>query len=114
MIYLAGPYSGREQTGFNFLTQYAAHLTLEGHFVFSPITMCHPMTDYAELPGDFKYWKEYDEKMIAFCDCLIVLTLDGWNVSKGVTAEIKIAERFGKRVHFRDIHDIPSGIPLSR
>lgn len=114
MIYLAGPHTGCEEYSYIMLTKYAAFLVEEGHFVFSPITHSHPMAKVAKLPTDFTYWREYDEKMISMCDTLVVLTLPGWNLSVGVNAEIKIAERLGIPVVFRKIHDLPSGLELSR
>jgi hypothetical protein len=36
--------------------------------------------------------------MLAACDELYVLRLEGWKESRGISAEIKIAEGMGKRV----------------
>lgn len=110
MIYLAGPYSGMENRSFRELTLYAAHLVKEGHHVYSPITHSHPMAEVIDLPSDWEYWKELDERMIAACSMLVVLKLDGWESSVGVAAEIEIAKRLGIPVFYRTPGHLPSGI----
>lgn len=114
MIYLAGPHTGCEEYSFKFLTKYAAGLVEEGHFVFSPITHCYPMAQSAGLPVDFGYWGDYNKKMLSLCDCLVVLELPGWNRSRGVNAEISLAYELGIPVYFKKIHELPSGLEVSR
>ena len=46
-IYLAGPYSHKDplirEQRFKMLNKYAAHLMRQGHIVYSPISMSHPI-----------------------------------------------------------------------
>ena len=44
------------------------------------------------MPVEWDYWEAYDKRLLAMCDQLYVLTLDGWYESVGVTAEIKPAQ----------------------
>jgi len=59
---------------------------------FSPICHTHPIAVLCKLPGHWEYWKQYDEAMLARSDEIWVLLLDGWEKSKGVQAEIQIAQ----------------------
>lgn len=63
--------------------------------VFSPISHTHPISMAGELPCEWEYWEKFDTAFLTHSKELIVLMLDGWEDSKGVNAEIKIAERLG-------------------
>jgi len=99
LTYLASPYSHPDSAiregRFRRVCEYAAKLMARGWFVFSPIAHTHPMAVYGELPPGFDFWEAYDVAMIARCQELHVLTLDGWKESRGVTREIEIAETAG-------------------
>jgi hypothetical protein len=47
---------------------------------------------------NWEFWEAQDRRLLQACDELWVLTLDGWQRSIGVRAEIKIAEALGKPV----------------
>lgn len=112
MIYLAVPYTGMEQKSFEAVTRYAGVLMKEGHYVFSPITMCHPIAQVAKLPTGFSYWEQFDFHLINLCNCMVVLRLDGWEDSKGIRAECIYAASIGRVVYMRDETDIPSEIDV--
>ena len=52
-----------------------------------------------------------DREMIARCDRVLVLALPGWDESKGVLAELKIAEELDKPIGFMYV---PYGHRVSR
>lgn len=112
MIYLAVPYSGMEEASFDAVNHYAGILMGEGHFVFSPISMCHPIARRLKLPTHFEYWKEFDHRWIEICDCIVVLCLNGWGESRGVIAELNYALHLKKEIHYRYPNQIPSGIEV--
>lgn len=103
MFYLASPYSHesrlfREQRALA-AAKAAAELCRRGCLVFSPIAHSHPMHIHGNLPGDWDFWERFDRWFIERCERLIVLTIDGWEQSKGVAAEVKIARELIKPVH---------------
>jgi hypothetical protein len=106
MIYLASPYSSKNpelaELRFRQVCEVAAVLMGQGVLVFSPIAHCHPIAMAGKLPTDFEYWYAYDKQMIAMCDELYVLRLDGWQHSRGISAEIQLAESMGKTVTHLD------------
>lgn len=104
LVYLATPYSHpdprvreRRFAAVNVLT---AKLMKEGQLVFSPISQSHPIAVAGGLPGDWAYWKEYDEAILAICKKLIVFCQEGWRDSVGVAAEIELAKETGIPVEY--------------
>ena len=96
LIYLASPYSHPDPAvrvaRFDVICRVAARLMLEGVHLYSPIAHTHPIAVQGDLPTGWDFWEQYDRKILKACGELWVCTMDGWRESKGVTAEIKIAE----------------------
>ncbi len=103
MIYLASPYSHPDinvrEERFCAACQAAAHLMWEGHLVFSPVAHTHPIAEFG-LPTEWSFWERQDRALLERCDDVIVLTLDGWDESVGVLAEVQIAKELGKPVRY--------------
>lgn len=107
-IYLAGPYSHPDaetrEARFNELNSVAARLMESGYTVFSPISHSHPIADH--LPDErrcsWEFWRGQDFPLLEWADALVVYTMDGWEESVGVQAEIAHAEKLGKPVHHLD------------
>lgn len=103
LTYLASPYSHPDaavrQQRFEAACRVAAALIRRGHVVFSPIAHSHSIAQHG-LPVDWGFWERHDRRLLAACDELWVLKLDGWQHSRGVQAEIAIALALGKPVRF--------------
>ena len=102
LIYLASPYSHPSKDvvtkRFNDVCVACAKLMKMGIHIYSPIAHTHPVAMVGELPTSWDYWKVYDTKMLSACDELWVLTLDGWEESKGIAGEIEIMKEFNKPI----------------
>jgi hypothetical protein len=102
MIYLASPYSdpslGVRTNRYLAACKAAAELIRDGSFVFSPIAHSHGIALCGNLPGDWAYWQDADRAILKICSHVTVLKLDGWEESKGIAAEVLIAEELGKPV----------------
>jgi hypothetical protein len=98
VYYLASPYTHPDaairEWRFNAACEAAAALMRRGYVVFSPIAHGHPISRYG-LPGDWSFWQEHCRSMLVRMDELLVLTLDGWEESEGVNAELRMAGEFG-------------------
>lgn len=107
MIYLATPYSHPDpavrESRFMQACLIAGKLMAAGELVFSPIAHSHPIAERCELPKGFDYWKRFDQAMIRACTKVVVCKMDGWAESKGVSAEIRIAEELHKPVEFIEV-----------
>ena len=103
LIYLASPYSHSDgavrRKRFQAACRVTARLIREGHNVFSPIVHSHPLTAHG-MGGDWTTWQAIDHDWIRRCDEVVVLTLDGWMESVGVTGEIDFARSIGRTVRY--------------
>ena len=106
LIYLATPYShpnaAVRQARFEAVNVAAAELMGQGLHIYSPISHTHHIALAGQLPLGWEYWEKYDRAILAACKEVIVLMLDGWKESKGVTAEIKIATELGLKVCYKE------------
>ncbi len=107
LVYLAAPYTHRckmtQQMRFHAINIVAAYLMKElGLFIFSPISHSHPIAEDGEIPTTWEFWRPYDEEILRCCGRMIVLTLPGWEESKGVQAEIEIATKLGIDISYLD------------
>jgi nucleoside 2-deoxyribosyltransferase len=103
LIYLACPYTHATAEirlqRFQHATKAAAALIRQGHIVFSPITMTHPID--IEMAGSENtlgsdFWVAFDEAFMDRCDVFALLPLEGWQQSSGVKREIEYFESAGK------------------
>jgi len=60
----------------------------DGHFVSHRSATLTRSQRNVIFPKDWDYWSAYDRLMIAASRTVVVLTLDGWEKSIGVTAEM--------------------------
>lgn len=103
MIYLASPYSHPDplimKTRFLLAEQCTAALLQRKDWVYSPIVHCHELASKYNLPTDFVYWQEYNVAMLRRCEELFILAIPGWRESKGVTAELTVAQMLNMPIH---------------
>ena len=116
LIYLASPYTHSDPEKvverFEAVCKAAAELMKSDHLVFSPIAHTHPLVKYG-LPGHWDFWENYDRLCLKACGVVAVLMLDGWEDSKGVQAEIKIAHEYGLPVVYLDPENISEPMVLA-
>lgn len=96
LVYLAVPYShpdpAIQEQRFRAANRVAGILMERGHVVFSPISHSHPIAEDYDLPREWAFWEAQDVAFLSVSSTLFVLAIDGWRESRGVTAEIAIAE----------------------
>jgi hypothetical protein len=116
MIHLASPYSSPSavvrRCRWWEACRATASLIRSGHVVFSPIVHSHPLVDHG-LPVDWNWWERFDREYLQRCDELVVLTLDGWEESVGVAAEICLAQELGKPVRYLEPADAACATTLA-
>lgn len=110
LTYLCSPYSNPNpiirEVRFQKVCKIASDLMRGGMFIYSPIAAhTHPIALAGDLPIGFDFWEQYDRTMISMCFLLLVVKMEGWEQSKGVTAEIKIANELGIPVEYLEVDD---------
>ncbi len=97
LIYLASPLADDDpivrEIRFIKVCVVAGILMKARYKVFSPIAHTYPIAQRYDLPHGFEFYRDYDFLMLSKCDHMVILTLDGWRESRGITAEIKEARR---------------------
>jgi hypothetical protein len=107
-IYLATAYTRHEEKAFAIANGVAAELISEGHYVFSPISMSHPIAQTGILEGSWDAWKELDMEFIRWCDEVVVINFGEEEIgpeheiskSVGVQDELKYAREIGKSISY--------------
>lgn len=90
-VYIGSPYSlyaGGYDKAARVVSTYAAALMASGLRVYSPIAHGHFVSGHGKLPLSWEFWKDQCQPMIDAASSLVVLTMDGWRESVGLTYEI--------------------------
>lgn len=104
-LYLASPYTHDDpkvrQWRYEQAVAAAALLATQyGVFTFSPIGHSHEMCIKHEMPYTFEFWDDWNRAMIRGSAGILVLTLEGWEQSKGIAAELRHAIEMRKPVDY--------------
>jgi hypothetical protein len=107
IVYLACPYSHESMdvrlARFEASAHAAAHLIHQGKFVYSPITMTHPIDLVMATEGDTMgsdYWCDFDEAFMSVCSEMIILVIPGWDQSRGIKREAEFFASAGRPVRY--------------
>ena len=104
IAYVAIPYSHNNpkvrELRFKIANNVAANLMNQGEVVYSAISHCHSIAVQDDLPTDWKYWEKNDRSFLECCYKLYVIKIKGWEDSKGVQAEIKIAKELDLEIEW--------------
>lgn len=107
LVYLACPYSNLnpevEELRYRIANFVAGAMMNLGFIVFSPISHCHIINKAYGLPGDWKFWQNFDRKYISVSHSMYVIRIPGWDTSIGVTAEIELARVYDIPVYYVDV-----------
>ena len=115
IIYLACPYTHPDskvrELNFRTATEAAAVLIREGHIIYSPITMTHPIDvviagTTATLGSD--YWVAFDEAFMDACSEIVILKVEGWDTSSGIRREMEYFKKQGKPIRFMSPAQLPT------
>ena len=109
ILYLASPYTAHhwmtEQDRYLLACEAAAALMQQGHTVFSPIAHSHGIALF--LPKhDHAFWMSQDLPFLDFTDKIVVLTLPGWEESKGIKRELEYARDKGIPIEYKSMDEI--------
>lgn len=107
IIYLASPYSHPDaevrERNYNKISEITAKMISEGNVVLSPISYGHNLLNFCEMPSDWDFWYNFCVTFLLKCDELMVVKMEGWDISKGVLEEIEIAKNNNIKITFYEI-----------
>lgn len=110
--YLATPYSkypGGINEAAKLAGKAAAVFMNGGHRIFCPIAHSNSIGLAGEIDNrDWVFWKRQDEAFMRTANGLIVLKMEGWEESVGVTDEIGAFEWMGKPIIY--VHPAEVGL----
>lgn len=103
-IYLASPYTHKskfiQELRYRATRENVARLMNLGEVVFSPIVHCHWISEIHNMPGDFNFWKNYDECLITNFPRFGILKLPGFRESEGIHNELHFAKGLGRNTEY--------------
>jgi len=111
LIYLACPYTHKDpnirQQRYKKSLMAAVHLIRLGYNVFAPLIYTVPLEVRTHEPYD--KWLDLSITILSRCDELWVLTLPGWETSRGVMEEINFAKEHRIPIKYIDFASINHG-----
>jgi ABC-type Fe3+-hydroxamate transport system substrate-binding protein len=115
LYYLASPYTHDDYEVMKKravdVTQATIKYLTNGVTIFAPISYNGHWVEDFNIQTDWGFWKPIDLKFIDVCDGgLLVLMLDGWQDSLGVTEEIAYCEELGIPVRYVDPDNVEESI----
>lgn len=110
MIYVAAPYSsplvGVQDQRLDRTFEFVLHLVKHGVTAFSPVVYFRPTALALNLLEDAATWHKHNMAFLRRADAVFVLRLTGWEQSKGVQIELKLARALHIPVeHFSETFD---------
>ena len=93
--YLASPYSHADKNVMEerYIRNLEAvqRLALDTDTPYSPIVHFHQVAKIHGMRTDFHFWQRHNEAMLRTANKLTILTLPGWDISRGVNFELGFA-----------------------
>lgn len=103
-IYLASPYSHPDplvrEERYKAVLFVAAKLMAEGHIVFCPIVHTHEIGKRLGRAVDHYFWLKQNRPLLVNASKMVILTLSGWDLSKGIEDETKISKDLGIPIQY--------------
>ena len=82
----------------------SSKLSRDNRLVYSPVVHFATVSNKFGMPTTWAYWERLCIATIMNCNTLVCVKMDGWDISTGVQAELKVADDNGKSIHFLDPH----------
>ena len=108
MIYLASPYTGPDdvmEQRYALTCKACAGLVKKGFLIYSPIVHWHSIAVAHKLPRSHEFWRTLDYDMIRLSSGVIVLTIDGWQTSIGLSEDLSAANMYHKSVTYKSLEE---------
>jgi hypothetical protein len=105
-LYLSSPYSkfiDGMDAAYVLVTDISEELSLAGIKHFCPITVSHEISNRSGIkPTDHDFWMTVDHLFMPRAYGLVVVGMEGWEVSRGVAEEVAYFAAAEKPIYFLD------------
>jgi len=99
VVYLAAPYSHSDPAvvagRMDQVAEAMTDLMQAGVCVVSPLSF-HWVSERIQHPLDWQHFEHYCRTLLSRCDIMVIVALEGWQQSTGVTAELDAVRQAGK------------------
>lgn len=114
MIYVAAPYSHPDKSVVEYrmdmVEKALALLMSKGLHATTPLLMHHVLDKGISLPDNFEFWDKYCFDLLDRCESMTILTLPGWDTSRGVIAEIDFCKKQYIPINHMHVQEIENGL----
>ena len=104
MIYLASPYTHDSSLirfkRYSDAFRYTRHQMRLRATIFSPVVYGHQFAPHIAGASPYEFWEYFNNQMMLLATSVHVLQLDGWEQSRGIAHELKIADDLGIAVKY--------------
>lgn len=108
-IFLSGPMTGYPGYNFQRFNLVEKQLAAAGIECVNPVHICKKYKEKDVLSDKTVFDKMVAEQQFAESECDAILLLDGWQMSKGVRLELKIALDMDMKIYLEEDLDICGG-----
>lgn len=102
LVYLGAPYTHDDpeviELRIELFCRVDAELAHMGIATCSPLAK-HFILKFKNLPGTWEYWSSLGELYMQASKAFLIIEMEGWDKSKGVIDEVKLATKFGVPVY---------------
>jgi hypothetical protein len=110
MIFISAPYSSKDpaetEMKMKFFLAVDAYFTKIGIHTVSPLYKHILVKASHEVPGDWKFWKDYSIELLKTCTTMVIVPYPGWEESTGVQGEIEACKQLGIRYYVFDLNKL--------
>jgi len=117
MIYLASPYSHPDpevqEARYRANLAAAVALSRKGDGVFSPVAYGHALMEAGGAVLTWDAWMALDLRVLVMASEVVALLLPGWRESRGLAAEVGMADRHGIPVRHVRLEEAIRDLPVA-
>lgn len=103
-VYLATPYSHPDPSvrldRYKEAVKFLRWCLWRRDWAYAPIVHTHDAALGGGLPYEYEFWHDYNTEMITLSRGIFILTISGWRESRGIAAEVLLAEQIGRPVTY--------------
>jgi len=110
LVFISSPYNSSDPDkvieNYNKVLNLTAKLIKDGIVAISPIVYGHNIIEHTPMDSSWEFWKNFCVTFLRYCDEVYVYCIPGWDVSRGVQEEIRIAKELNIPIRYIYGHEV--------